>query len=88
LPSAWSLLASIISLPIMSWYVIVLFPLLLLSAPAPNLVFSMITHSGLCGLAHFVATVTPWTYGMLKTASIGVTVPKGTIKNPGLLCEC
>jgi hypothetical protein len=64
-----------------------LFPLLLLSAPAPYLVFSMIAHSLLCGLAHFVATVAPWTYGMLKTAFLGVTVPKGSVHDAGLLVK-
>jgi hypothetical protein len=67
------------SLPIMSWYVIVLFPLLLLSAPAPYLVFSMIAHSLLCGLAHLKAAMSPRAYGPLFAASLGVSVPKGTI---------
>jgi hypothetical protein len=87
LPSASSLLASIMSLPIMSWYVIVLFPLLLLSAPAPYLVFSMIAHCLLCGLAHFVTTVTPRTYGMLFAFVLCVTVPKGSVHDARLLVK-
>jgi hypothetical protein len=63
-----------------------LFPLLL-SAPAPYLVFPMIAHSLLCRLAHFVTTVTPWPYGMLKTAFLGVTVPKGSVHDSRLLVK-
>jgi hypothetical protein len=49
--------------------------------------FSMIAHSLLCGLAHFKATVAPWPYGILKTAFLGVTVPKGSVHDPGLLVK-
>jgi hypothetical protein len=87
LPSASSLLASIISLPIMSWYVIVLFPLLLLSAPAPYLVFSMVAHSLLCGLAHLKAAMSPRAYWPLFAASLGMTVPKGSVHNSRLLVK-
>jgi hypothetical protein len=87
LPSASSLLASIMSLPIMSWYVIVLFPLLL-SAPAPYLVFSMIAHCLLCRLAHLKAAMSPRAYWPLFAATLSMSVPKGTIHNPGLLVKC
>jgi hypothetical protein len=70
----------------MSWYVIVLFPLLL-SAPAVHLVFSMIAHSLLCGLAHFVATVAPRTYGPLFASVLGVTVPEGSVHDSRLLVK-
>jgi hypothetical protein len=80
LPSASKRAASIISLPIMSAYVIVLFlSVLLLSAPAPNLLFSMITYGCLCGFAHFKTAVSPRPYGPLFAASFCVSVPEGTV---------
>jgi hypothetical protein len=75
------------SLPIMSWYVIGCFFLLLLSAPAPYLVFSMIAHSGLCGLAHLKATMAPRSYGPLFASVLGVTVPKGSVHDARLLVK-
>jgi hypothetical protein len=87
LPSASNLLASIMSLPIMSWYVIVLFPLLLLSAPAVHLVFSMIAHSLLCGLAHLKAAMTPRAHRPLFAAVLSVTVPEGSVHDARLLVK-
>jgi hypothetical protein len=64
-----------------------LFLLLLLSAPAPYLVFSMIAHSLLCGLAHLKAAMTPGSYGPLFASVFGVTVPKGSVHDARLLVK-
>jgi hypothetical protein len=75
------------SLPIMSWYVIVLFPLLLLSAPTPYLVFSMIAHLSLGRLAHLKAAMAPGSYGPLFASVLSVTVPKGSVHDSRLLVK-
>jgi len=74
------------SLPIMSWYVM-LFLSVLLSAPTPNLVFSMIAHFSLGRLAHFEAAMAPWTYGPLFASVLSVTVPKGSVHDARLLVK-
>jgi hypothetical protein len=63
-----------------------LFPLLL-SAPAPYLVFFMIAHSLLCGLAHLKAAMTPRAYWPLFAAVLCVTVPKGSVHDARLLVK-
>jgi hypothetical protein len=63
----------------MSWYVIVVSFVLLLSAPAPDVLFSMIAHSGLCRLTHFEAAMPPRPYRPLLAAVFGVSVPKGSV---------
>jgi hypothetical protein len=63
-----------------------LFPLLL-SAPAVHLVFSMIAHCLLCGLAHLKAAMTPGSYGPLFASVLGVTVPKGSVHDSRLLVK-
>jgi hypothetical protein len=63
----------------MSWYVIVVSFVLLLPAPAPDVLFSMIAHGGLCGLAHFEAAMSPRAYRPLLTAVFGVTIPEGSV---------
>jgi hypothetical protein len=74
------------SLPIMSWYVM-LFLSVLLSAPAPYLVFSMIAHFGLGRLVHLKAAMAPRSYGPLFAAVLCVTVPKGSVHDARLLVK-
>jgi hypothetical protein len=63
------------------------FFLLLLSAPAPNLVFSMIADCLLCGLAHLEASMSPRPHRPLLASLFCVTVPEGTIHDASLLIE-
>jgi hypothetical protein len=74
------------SLPIMSWYVM-LFLSVLLSAPAPNLVFSMIAHFSLGRLAHLKAAMAPRSYGPLFASVLGVTVPERSVHDARLLVK-
>ena len=60
---------------------------ILLSAPTVYLVFSMIAHSLLCGLAHFKAAMSPGSYGPLFASVLGVTVPKGSVHDARLLVK-
>jgi len=48
----------------------------------------MIAHSCLCTRAFYKTPMSPRAYWPLFAASLGVSVPKSTIHNPGLLVKC
>jgi hypothetical protein len=61
---------------------------LLLSAPAAHLLFSMIAHSGLCAGAFLKAPMPPRPYWPLFAATLGMSIPKRSIHDSGLLIKC
>jgi hypothetical protein len=62
--------------------------LLLLSAPAAHLLFSMIAHSGLRARAFLETPMTPRPNRPLLAATLGMSIPKGSVHDSGLLIEC